>query len=171
MSGKDSAKRVWVPQERWALTRRGRIELGAAAIFVLANALLPFIVTDLYPITSTGMFRDSPRRICSYRVFAPDGRELVPDDFSLQMNYQANPPHVGFGYEPPPTVGEVDEVKTEVQVADWVRVRLRRFPKLAYVDVVQTVIGRVDDSRVGVVQERRWRVNNSSIGPTTEPIR
>ncbi|MDB5293290.1 MAG: hypothetical protein JWL69_4531 [Phycisphaerales bacterium] len=160
MSGRESEKPLWIPHERWASTRRGRIELAAAAVFVLANAVLPFIVTDIYPITSTGMFRDSPVRMCSYEVYAPDGRKLEPDDFSVQMNYQANPPHVGFGYEPPPTVGEVDDVKSEAEVADWVRVRLRRFPQLQYVEVVQSVAGRIDGARVGVVQQNRWRIYN-----------
>ena len=43
--------------------------------------------------------------------------------------------------------------------AEHARVIAERFPELPYVDVVQTVIGPVDEKRVGVIKETRMRVN------------
>lgn len=161
MPGEESENPLWTPRGRWVFTPRGRLELAAVAVFLLVNAVVPFIVTDVYPVTSTGMFRDSPQCICYYHVYAPDGHELAPDYFSLQMNYQANPDHVGFGYEPPPTIGGVEEVKTKAQVVEWVGGRIGRYPQFPYVDVVQTVLGRIDSQKVGAVQQHRWRVYNA----------
>lgn len=137
-----------------------RKELLAAAAFVLANLLVPLFYVELYPFSRAPMFEDAPRCYCNYTVYAPDGTRLPAADFGVQRNYQAIPADKGFGFLPRPTIDRVDEVPDTARVADWVRERLTAFPDLEFVDLVQEVVGAVDDDHVGVVATRRARVVN-----------
>ena len=56
----------------------------AIAVFILANLMIPLLFGDLFPLTSTPMFRDRPQVYCNYRIYAPDGSELPVQDFALE---------------------------------------------------------------------------------------
>ena len=53
--------------------RLPRAEWFALGVFVAANGFVPLICGDIFPFTSSPMFRDAPRAYCVYRAFAPDG--------------------------------------------------------------------------------------------------
>ncbi len=143
------------------MARPGRKELAAAGLFVLAFAAVPLFRTELYPFSRAPMFADAPLRYCEYAVTDPDGRPLDLLPFGLQRNYWGNPIGAGVGFLPPPAVDVFGEVAPSDEVAERVRERLAAFRELPYVEVRQTVIGAVDDRRVGPVAEPTvLRLNN-----------
>jgi hypothetical protein len=106
------------------------------------------------------MFADAPQRYCDYAVTGPDGEALDVARLGLQRNYWGNPLGVGVGFHPPPSVDQFGAVASEEDVRDWVGERLKDFPELKSVEVVQTVVGPVDALRVGEVESNRWRIDN-----------
>ena len=138
--------------------------LLAIGLFVLANLILPPLFGDLYPFSSSPMFRDRPAAYCTYMVFGPDGVELPPADFGLHRNYDGNPDCVGVGRRPAPSLDRFGLVTGEAEVRAHVAKVLAGRPELAFVEVVQEVVGPVDSERVGVVTVHRWRVGRGG-GP------
>jgi hypothetical protein len=127
-----------------------------------ANVVVPLVWGDVYPFTSAPMFRDNPRQCCNYRVYAPDGRELESEDWLCHRVYDGNPVGYGVGIEPPKVLElRFGVVHGEEAVREHMAAILARpeHAGLEFVDVVQQVIGPVDDQRVGVVEQRRVRIN------------
>lgn len=108
------------------------------------------------------MFADAPQRYCDYHLFGPDGEELALVAFGMHRNYWGNPIGAGVGFLPPPTVDQFGTVAIADEVTAHLRQQLRAWPELAYVEVVQEVIGDIDGQRVGPIPEKtqRWRVDN-----------
>jgi hypothetical protein len=137
-----------------------RLARASAVSFAACNLVLSMVFGDLYPFTITPMFCDNPRLYCDYQVLDPQGVQLPLRDFQLQRNYDGNPIGLGAGVRPSPSLDEFGTAPEEAALCAHVaRILAARFPELRYVDVVQTVIGPVDEKRVGVVKETRFRVN------------
>ncbi|MEX2176472.1 MAG: hypothetical protein WD872_19060 [Pirellulaceae bacterium] len=135
-----------------------------AGLLLLANVVVPLVWGDVYPFTSAPMFRDNPRQCCNYRVYRPDGIELPAEDWLCHRVYDGNPVGYGVGIKPPAVLEqEFGVVHDEAAVRRHVRKILAqpRHAALEYVEIVQEVIGPVDDQRVGVVRARRLRIGRS----------
>ena len=136
-----------------------RIALVSAVTFAVCNLLLSIVFEDLYPFTIAPMFRDNPQLYCDYQVLDPQGTQLSLRDFQLQRNYDGNPLGLGAGVRPPPSLDTFGSVPDEAMlIAHVSRILPASFPEFRYVDVVQTVTGPVDENRVGIVKETRYRV-------------
>ena len=162
----------------WVRSPRGRKELFFIGGFVLLNLLLPLLIVDLYPFSRAPMFADAPQLYCEYHVYGPDGKELHlkrPDGrglvlvfdkplpaLGLHRNYWGNPIGAGVGFLPPSSVDEFGTIASREQVTAHLQRALQDPPELAFVEVVQQVIGDVDGQRAGVIEEKtqRWRVDN-----------
>ncbi len=144
------------PHTPWPRRRR---ELAAVAAFCAANVVVPLAFVELYPFSRAPMFCDAPRLCCDYSVLAPDGTALPNADFGLQRNYWGNPVDVS-ARRPPETIDRFGDVADGAAVTAQVQRCLARFPRLAYVEVVQEVVGPVDEQHVGVTRAKRWRVLN-----------
>jgi hypothetical protein len=150
----------------WAASLRGRRELLLVAAFATAFVVVPLFVTDLFPFSQAPMFADAPRQCCNYTVYLPDGQQSPPDrlkDVGLQRNYWGNPVGVGTGFLPPTSVDVFGEVATEAEVRKVVEEHLRERPELPFVDVVQEVIGALDDQRAGIRETHRWHIENPAL--------
>lgn len=140
----------------------------AAGGLLLANIIVPLVWGDVYPFTSAPMFRDNPRQCCNYRVFGPDGKELPTEDWLCHRVYDGNPLGYGVGIKPPVILErEFGQMCSETQVRQHVEGLLDRAEcrELACVEVVQEVIGPIDDERVGVVETRRLRIARTETEP------
>jgi hypothetical protein len=143
-----------------------QVKLGwgpiAVGLLLLANVVVPLMWGDVYPFTSAPMFRDNPRRCCNYRVLAPDGRELTAEAWLCQRIYDGNPLGYGVGLKPPPVI---EQCFGDIHDEGAVRAHIEQIlaqpenSQLAYVDVVQEVIGPTGDGEsVGVVRAVQYRV-------------
>jgi hypothetical protein len=144
----------------WIKSPHGRRDLFFITVFVAPNLLIPLLIVDLYPFSRAPMFSDAPKVYCDYHLFDPNGNEFRPLDFGLQRNYWGNPVGEGVGFLPPATVDQFGTVATTEDVSAHLRRLLLRKPGLAYVNVVQEVIGDMDGQRVGVIRTVSWRVDN-----------
>jgi hypothetical protein len=144
----------------WLNTPRGRRDLFFIATFVLLNVLIPLLIMDLYPFSRAPMFADAPQLYCAYQLYDQKGNALDVLDFGLHRNYWGNPVGEGVGFKPPLTLDQFGVIGDPEAITTHVQGRLRQRPDLAYVDVVQEVIGDEDGRRVGVIRKRRWRVEN-----------
>ncbi len=117
-------------------------------LFVLANLILPFVVEEIFPITTAPMFRDSPTSYCDFRVIDPEGQELPLADFGLQRNYDGNPIGYGSGRLPADSLDRFgsDDIENIVphrdEIVEWVGNYLGK-TKLDYVTVQVKVVGPV----------------------------
>jgi hypothetical protein len=143
----------------WGRTPRGRRELAAVGLFMAVTLIVPLVTTEMCPFSRAPMFADTPRVYQTFDVFDPAGNELPALEFGLQRNYWGNPLGVGVGYRPPVSADTFGEIASRSQVEKMVVTRLRQRPDLPWVEVVQKVIGAVDERRVGVIQEWRWRIS------------
>ena len=149
--------------------RQNSAKLGwgpiAVAALLAANVVVPLVWGDVYPFTSAPMFRDNPRQCCNYRVYAPDGTELPAVEWLCQRIYDGNPLGYGVGIEPPPVLErEFGQVHSERHIREHVE-RLLNEPqhrRLAYVEVVQEVIGPIDSERVGPLPPKRFIVRSGT---------
>lgn len=67
------------------------------------------------------MFCDNPTECCRYEVFAADGTELDPKLFNLHMVYDGNPPGLGMGIVPEPTLHPFGEIASQQEVVAHVQ--------------------------------------------------
>jgi hypothetical protein len=141
---------------------RDQWALATAGLFLLANAVVPAVIGDLYPFTSGPMFRDAPTRYCNYRVLGPDGKELKPETFLIHRIYDGNPVGYGVGIKPPAILEEFGAERDEAACRNHVLAHLTKpeFRDLPFVTIEQQVIGPIDSERVGVLRTDRWRVEN-----------
>jgi hypothetical protein len=140
---------------------RSRLALAAAGLLLAANVVVPLVWGDVYPFTSSPMFRDAPRCCCNYRVYAEDGRELPAADWRVQRVYDGNPIGYGVGICPPAVIEqEFGVVHAEAAVREHGRLQFAAPQNDGHlaVEVVQEVIGPVDSGRVGIVTTSRWKV-------------
>jgi hypothetical protein len=151
---------------------RRRFELAAAGAFVLANLLVPLVVADFFPFTTTPMFRDKPRYYSEYEIYKVRGGvvyKLEADELSrallalgLNRTYDGNPPGLGVGQLPPPTLDRFSETLAEQpgeeEVRRHVEARLAYLTDVDAVDVIQNMFGPQEDGGVGVVQSQKWRI-------------
>jgi hypothetical protein len=158
----------------WIHSSRGRKELLLIGTFVLLNLLIPLLIVDLYPFSRAPMFEDAPQCYCDYHLYGPEGRDLGEEGllaFGLHRNYWGNPIGAGVGFIPPPTVDTFGTVASQDKVTAHLEQKLRTRPELAYVEVVQEIIGDVDGHQVGTIEARtqRWRVANPVYQPEEKP--
>lgn len=161
MSDQTSSSLEATPPE-WTGSPKGRRDLFFIALFLGLNLLIPFFIVDLYPFSRAPMFADAPLVYCDYHVFGPDGNELRPLDFGLQRNYWGNPVGQGVGFMPPASVDQFGTIAEPEAITVELQKRLAQQAELAYVDVVQDVIGDLDGQRVGITRTTRWRVENTA---------
>jgi hypothetical protein len=145
--------------------------LAAVGLLLAANVVVPLLWGDVYPFTSAPMFRDSPQQCCNYRVVAADGSELPPDDWLLQRVYDGNPLAYGVGICPPAVIEQqFGIIHDEAAVRRHIerQFELPRHQLCKSVEVIQEVIGPIDDRRVGVIRAARWRIALPAIDATTK---
>ena len=141
-------------------------------VFVGVNLTVPLWAEELYPFTRAELFVDAPQQYCRYRILDPTGRGMGADQFSLASHYfglngyhrQRPQPHLG-AIARSATERVFGHVATEAQVRQLVQRGLLLTPQVPFVVVTQQVVGDVDGSGVGVVQERTWRI------PRAEEVR
>lgn len=136
-------------------------EWAFIVLFVCAHALVAPLVVDLYPLSTMPMFSDRTRAITEVEVFAPDGQPLRAASFGLGSSYLANP-SPRYGISPPVSAARQGQLLSADEVSEAVLRAVRtRGVDLAFVDVVQRVVGPLDTGahgRVGVVLSSRVRV-------------
>ena len=138
--------------------RIGSVELACVLLFGLASIVLPVMYGELYPFTIAPMFRDSPKLYCIYQVLSPDGESLTLERFQLQRNYDGNPVGLGAGLKPPKTLDRFGHAPSEQDLRSHIRKMLdAKHPGLAYVDVIQQVVGPINSRTVGVIRTTRIR--------------
>lgn len=96
-------------------------------LFLLLNLVLPFVVEEVFPVTTAPMFRDNPHQYCEFTVFGPEGESLELEPFGLHRVYDGNPAGYGSGRLAAPSLdrfGIVDSPEV-----DWEAVlRLKPIP-------------------------------------------
>ncbi len=137
-----------------------RVEWIAGGVFLAANLFVPLLFGDIFPFTSSPMFRDAPRAYCIYRAFGPDGEELKADSLLLQRIYDGNPPGYGVGIAPPATLARFGEIATEEEIREHV-LRSLAESKQAFVTIERDVIACVDGV-CKVRESHRFRVERTS---------
>jgi hypothetical protein len=145
-----------------------RRELAAFFLFCLLNVLVPVITVDLFPFSRAPMFADAPRRFCTFKVYAPDGRELPVREFGLHRNYWGNPLGVGCGFHPPESLDQFGTVPDRETIVAHVEEQLVRWPEYPFVDVVREVTGACDARTIGQTEWTRWRIPNPHARPGDE---
>jgi hypothetical protein len=144
------------------MNRRTHFALAAVALLLAANVVVPLVWGDVYPFTSSPMFREAPSCCCNYRVYAPDGSELPAEDWLVQRVYDGNPVGYGVGICPPPVLEQdfcspAGEVAVRAHIArQLARPQNRGYP---YVEIVQDHIGPIDSQHVGITRTNRWRID------------
>jgi hypothetical protein len=148
--------------------RRG--ELIAILLFVAVNVAVPLVKVELYPFSRFPMFAGMPRQVAFYRVTDPFGRELPARDFGLEINSDDNPPRLGHGFLPPPTLNEPGAVPNGDSVTAWVQARLVvAGTSPAFVEVVREIYGPAPDGSFGLVAQEAWRIRNPSWKGQAQP--
>jgi hypothetical protein len=135
--------------------------LPIVGLLLAANVVVPLVWGDVYPFTSAPMFREAPVQCCNYRVYGPDGRGLPAEAWQHQRVYDGNPVGYGVGIVPPPVIEqEYGVVHDEATLREHFAKILARdeYRELAFVEVVQDVLGPVDAQRVGVARTARFRI-------------
>jgi hypothetical protein len=133
----------------------------AILFFVTANLVVPLVKVELYPFSRFPMFAGAPRQLVIYRVTDPFGRELPARDFGLELNPDDNPPTVGHGFLPLPTLNELGAMPDGNSVAAWVQARLAAAgTSPAFVDIVGEVYGPTPEGSFGLVANEAWRIRN-----------
>lgn len=102
-------------------TGKNRFELLAVTTFVVGNLLAPVVLGELYPFTVSPMFSDQPSQYCTYEIFDSAGQSLDPELFGLHLVYDGNPPGLGMGIEPTPTLHAFGESRDESTVRQHVQ--------------------------------------------------
>jgi hypothetical protein len=139
--------------------RRG--EWIAILLFVALNVTVPLVKVELYPFSRFPMFAGAPRQLVVYRVTDPFGRELPARDFGLELNPDDNPPTVGHGFLPLPTLHELGAMPDGNSVAAWVQARLAAAgTSPAFVDIVREVYGPTPEGSFGLVAKEAWLIRN-----------
>ena len=150
-----------------AVSRSPRLALLAAGVLLAANVVVPLVWGDVYPFTSAPMFRDRPSACCNYRVVLPDGSEAPAAEWLAQRIYDGNPVGYGVGLCPPPVLEQQFGVRHEAAaVREHFERQLGR-PECRHVsaiEVVQEVLGRQADGKVGVIETRRWQIARRAAG-------
>ena len=126
----------------------------ALVVFLGANVLVPLVCGDIFPFTSSPMFRDAPRAYCVYRAFGPDGMEIPVETLLLQRVYDGNPPGYGVGIRPPDTLARFGEIAAESEIKKHVA---RHMAGYEFVTIEQDVVA-CEDGVCRVCQTNRFRV-------------
>ena len=111
------ARPVSVPSR----TGRNRFELLAIIGFIGINLIAPVLLGERYPFTVSPMFSDQPSQYCTYEIFDSAGEELDPERFGLHLVYDGNPPGLGMGIVPSPTLHAFGEVVDEPTVREHIQ--------------------------------------------------
>lgn len=121
-------------------------------LFVLANLILPFVIEEIFPITTAPMFRDNPKVYCDFTVLAPDGEPLEVIDFDMQRVYDGNPAGYGSGRTANPSLDRFGIIEDREQVIpsrdeirQWTQQRLARMD-YPFVTVQVKVMGPVGNT-------------------------
>lgn len=154
-----------MPEPEPPLGKNCRIELLAVAAFVLLNLLAPILCGELYPFTVSPMFSDQPSAYCTYEIFDSNGKELDPELFGLHLVYDGNPPGLGMGIVPRPTLHEFGEVCDEQTVANQVRQTMRDADVVGPLTVKRTHVEGGEPRLKTTTQE--WIVNKAAFEAQT----
>jgi hypothetical protein len=141
--------------------------MAAVGILLAANVVVPALWGDVYPFTSAPMFRNAPVQCCQYRFFDAEGRELAAEDWLVHRVYDGNPVGYGVGVQPPAILEqEYGVVHDEAAVKRHMEGQFARPVNRGQkqVEVEQTVLGAVDEQRVGIVRTSRWLVRHRTSG-------
>lgn len=100
---------------------RSPSELIAIGAFVIVHLLAPILLGERYPFTVSPMFSDQPSQYCTYEIFDSAGQNLDPELFGLHLVYDGNPPGLGMGIKPTPTLHAFGEFRDESTVRQHVQ--------------------------------------------------
>ena len=128
----------------------------------MLNLAAPFLLGEVYPITVAPMFSDQPKHYATYQVVTDAGEELPPELFGLHLVYDGNPPGLGMGIEPVPTLHAFGEVADEAELRDHVKQILQSdsFAGVKFVIVKQHFVCCQDH---GLCREdREFRIERSA---------
>lgn len=116
-----------------------KLEVGFVAVFVALNLAAPFLLGEIYPITVAPMFSDQPEHYATYEVVSDTGETLDPKLFGLHLVYDGNPPGLGMGIKPSPTLHAFGQVAEESDLRRHVQQVLQRdsFAGIEFVTVKQ----------------------------------
>ena len=101
--------------------KRRTLELLAVVGFISINLLAPVLLGERYPFTVSPMFSDHPSAYCTYEIFDSTGQAIDLEPFGLHLVYDGNPPGLGMGIAPAPTLHQFGEVCDNQTVVDRVR--------------------------------------------------
>lgn len=148
-----------IGEEGTSLHGSGRWQLVAAGLFVAIQLIAPFTLGERYPFTISPMFQDQPGEYCLYEVLGPEGERLDPRPWGLHLVYDGNPPGLGVGLRPTPTLHSFGEVASEAEIAEWIQPRLKAQGR-EQVTVRQTVV-RPAGYRL-TEESREWTISRES---------
>ena len=98
-----------------------KLEIFCVVAFVIINLVGPMVVGEMYPFTISPMFSDQPNEYCVYEVFDESGQAIDSEPFGLHLVYDGNPPGLGMGIEPTPTLHAFGESRDESTVRQHVQ--------------------------------------------------
>lgn len=148
------------------LWRVRRWELVAIGLFILVNLLGPLIAGERFPFTIAPMFCGQPTCYCEYVVTGADGESIPLEVAGLQRVYDGNPVGLGVGVVPPATLDEFGRVPEPEELREHLEASERLWQEAgAYVDVQVRVIGDVDGSHVGEIEDRSYQLRVRRPGP------
>ena len=136
-------------------------EVLFVALFVGFNLTAPLLLHEKFPFTISPMFCDQPDQYATYEVFDPEGNSLPQADFGLHLVYDGNPPGLGMGIQPRPTVHAFGECSSESEIRSHVSRSLSRLDKYEALRYVVIHRHEVHCEHCQLVRcDTRWKVDN-----------
>lgn len=142
-------------------------QLAFVGMFVVGHLLAPWLLGEVFPITISPMFCDQPAEYCLYRVTDLEGNSLEASDFGLHLVYDGNPPGLGMGIQPQPTLHAFGETTTdEILIRHVQQVLDQNFPELPGVSVEIEHVRHQEFQPV--VTRRTLVIDSSSTSPAAQ---
>ena len=126
--------------------------------FIVINLIGPIVLGERFPFTISPMFCDEPACYCEYFVTDANGREIDLASLKLQRVYDGNPVGLGVGIQPAETLDRFGQVPTEQELSRHLLEQIDVWPDTPYLRIEMTVVGALDENRVGPVERLSLKV-------------
>ncbi|MCH2121010.1 MAG: hypothetical protein VXX55_11595 [Planctomycetota bacterium] len=126
--------------------------------FIVINLIGPIVLGERFPFTISPMFCDEPACYCEYFVTDANGREIDLASLKLQRVYDGNPVGLGVGIQPAETLDRFGQVPTEQELSRHLLEQIDVWPDTPYLRIEMTVVGALDENRVGPVERLALKV-------------
>lgn len=121
--------------------RHRKAELTFVVVFIGLHILVPMFYGEIFPFTVSPMFSDQPSQYCTYELFDSEDEPVRLESFGLHLVYDGNPPGLGVGIKPQPTLHEFGAVPEQEEIAQHIRQRMQNDESLPRsVKVVQNIV-------------------------------